>query len=372
MFDQGALGHDAVKPTCMLTGSWKLYSFLHGKHVPKDIRWPSEHRESVEGPIAQSRVGAMCPNLVDAIRDSFRCWVKSSIVERERESEEMAAVKVLSKQKKDMWHKHLTNDHVPFRRDRPVCVASAARSKPHRRQSCPKTQVLSIDIAGPFVSGVDLFNNASQRYALVASLTLPGGEEQQDKDTDAHDDDNGFLDCNPGGNEGNGKTLAPPLQTTCLEMRMKRRLKMKPFQLPQRVSRKMTKRRKRKRANPTEPLESLPVRTLRFAIAMKSRQHEEVRYHLMSLVARLKALGLHVARVHSDRARELISPKLKTFLYEHAIDVSHTSGESPQQNGRAENTVGWAKSRARALLQAAKLENKFLAIGHAACHGTGP
>ena len=367
MFDQGALGHDAVKPTCMLTGSWKLYSFLHGKHVPKDIRWPSEHRESVEGPIAQSRVGAMCPNLVDAIRDSFRCWVKSSIVERERESEEMAAVKVLSKQKKDMWHKHLMNDHVPFRRDCPVCVASAARSKPHRRQSCPKTQVLSIDIAGPFVSGVDLFNNASQRYALVASLTLPGGEEQQDKDTDAHDDDNGFLDCNPGGNEGNGEDPSPSTPNDLFGDEDEEEVKDEAVPAAPAAELKDDEETQEKESDPTEPLESLPVRTLRFAIPMKSRQHEEVRYHLMSLVARLKALGLHVARVHSDRARELISPKLKTFLYEHAIDVSHTSGESPQQNGRAENTVGWAKSRARALLQAAKLENKFwpLAMRHA-------
>ena len=213
MFDQGALGHEAVKPTCVLTGSWKLYSFLHGRHVPKDLRWRLERPESIEGRMKQSRTWAKwAPGLVDAIREAFRCWSKSSVVERERESEELAAVRALSKQKKEMWHKHLMNDHVPFRRDCPVCVSSAARSKPHRRQSCPKTQVLSIDVAGPFVSGVDLFKNASQKYALVACLTVPGGDAQGDGGTNAHDarkSDLGPLleaeglespgpDCNPG------------------------------------------------------------------------------------------------------------------------------------------------------------------------------
>ena len=62
-----------------------------------------------------------------------------------------------------------------------------------------------------------------------------------------------------------------------------------------------------------------------------------------------------MARVHSDRARELKSASLRQWLYEKDVWVTTGESQTPQQNGRAEAAVKAAKKYAKVLLGASSL-----------------
>ena len=85
-------------------------------------------------------------------------------------------------------------------------------------------------------------------------------------------------------------------------------------------------------------------------------------------VLRLKLMGLPVARLHSDRGSEFASKGLRKWLLDR--DIFHTRSEAlvPQTNGCAERAVRWFKTRAKTLLDEAKVPLKYwtLAMQHAA------
>ncbi|CAE7232960.1 TY2B-DR3 [Symbiodinium microadriaticum] len=101
---------------------------------------------------------------------------------------------------------------------------------------------------------------------------------------------------------------------------------------------------------------------------LRTRTASEVTSAVQELVLRLRAEGLHVGRVHSDRARELRVEPLRRWLLERGILSTYTEGQSPQSNGRAEAAVKWVKTSVKRLLEASELgkENWAVAANYAA------
>ena len=72
----------------------------------------------------------------------------------------------------EMWQNHINQEHLPMRRDCHDCLLAMGRDRPRRRQVCPASYCLSIDVAGPFEPGVDQLAG-NPRYFLIGCYTLP-------------------------------------------------------------------------------------------------------------------------------------------------------------------------------------------------------
>ena len=101
---------------------------------------------------------------------------------------------------------------------------------------------------------------------------------------------------------------------------------------------------------------------------LRTRTAVEVTAAAQELFLKLRAEGLHVSRVHADRARELRVEPLRRWLLEKGSLVTYTEGQAPQANGRAEAAVKWTKAAVKRLLASSGLgkENWAMAAGHAA------
>ena len=120
------------------------------------------------------------------------------------------------------------------------------------------------------------------------------------------------------------------------------------------------------------PLEPPPelvypaTRTLFLGIPLRSRKGGEAMAAVQALINRLEATGFPVHRYHSDRAKELRSRDLVTWLQAQGIHHTWTPGESPAGN-KAELAVQHLKAAGRKLLAASGLGHELwpFAIHHA-------
>eukprot|EP00435_Cladocopium_sp_Y103_P013046 s2797_g3.t1 len=69
------------------------------------------------------------------------------------------------------WQLHVSNGHLPFRRDCAVCLESAGRDRPRRRLQYPEAHTMSIDISGPHRKGID--QRGRPTYFMVVVYTVP-------------------------------------------------------------------------------------------------------------------------------------------------------------------------------------------------------
>ena len=110
------------------------------------------------------------------------------------------------------------------------------------------------------------------------------------------------------------------------------------------------------------------METIYMVYPVRARRGGDVMLAIQEAVLRLKLLGFPVARLHSDRGSEFASKGLRKWLLER--DIFHTRSEAlvPQTNGCAERAVRWFKTRAKTLLDGAKVPLKYwtLAMQHAA------
>ena len=163
--DQGPLGHATRKPTTLLTNIPEIEELEGTRGGGEQGRWP----ETTEERIQMSRgLAEWAPGLVQRLQKAIR-----------RISSEERWVKALTAKDKravEAWKKHCQANHLPYRRDCPVCVEAAGRDRPRRRQECPESYCWSIDIAGPFREGRDAEVKHS-RYFLVSTITIPVDEK---------------------------------------------------------------------------------------------------------------------------------------------------------------------------------------------------
>ena len=75
------------------------------------------------------------------------------------------------------------------------------------------------------------------------------------------------------------------------------------------------------------------------------------------IMTRMKYMGVWVNRIHSDRAKELLSSKFRSWVAHQNVMQSFTAGDDPQSNGHCEAEVNQLKRRTRLLLHTASQEN---------------
>ena len=120
-----------------------------------------------------------------------------------------------------------------------------------------------------------------------------------------------------------------------------------------------------------QPLGSVPMVEIPFFVARPSKHAAAATEAVMQVVTALRALGLPVARLHSDRGGEFVNRSLRLFCLQHCIERTTTAGDNAldfRQNGRCENMVRRLKRQARTLLQAyqAPVELWAFAMRHSA------
>lgn len=287
--DQGALGHPVRKPTALISNLEEVAE-LDGLRCDSydpaawDIPLPQRIEKS-------KNLAAWAGGLKEVLRRAIR---------RIHRGDPPALRTLTAKEKGEVqaWIDHHRAGHLPFRKDCPTCLLGAGKNRQHRRLACPSSYVLSIDIVGPFIPGVDQEINGP-RYGLVAVYSVPvnggvplpegltelrnqvvPGEEDGDMDVEDHQPDHHRPDWEL---EPESEEQLPEVevqQQEVNEQRWKEYLKDRRAQ---------------------------PVRSLTFGVPLKSREASDVVSAVAQVYARARAMQLPITRIHSDRAREFWS-----------------------------------------------------------------
>ena len=238
------------------------------------------------------------------------------------------------------WAQHVRDGHVPFNRRCKTCVETSATGKAHRPVLAPSGYTLSVDVLGPIRAKGETADSKKYKYVLAGSYTMPKlevwdipiPEDWDDEDMGAPEVGEDLLEDLFGpDDDGEPPEISPEEEAVDKEDNER-------FE-------KIFK----------EVGDSMEYQVLHFAIPMETRRTQEVCGAVQGLYLQLRAEGLPLVRLHSDRARELRTPVLRDWL--RAGDVLQTTGEaqSPQSNGKAERAVKALKTRAKTLLRASGL-----------------
>ncbi|CAE7406162.1 GIP [Symbiodinium sp. CCMP2592] len=240
----------------------------------------------------------------------------------------------MTEAEKAKWMRHLRNNHLPFEKRCRTCIETSATGRAHRRVIAPSCYVLSLDLCGPFRVKGEYAGARGYKYALIGAYVMPklsgykdAPVEEPDPEEEAALEEDDWMEEIPQGEE--------------------------PLDPKDEAELKKSKERYEELLKGIG--DSMEYQVLHYAIPLKTRLMRDVDMAVKTLYLQLRAEGLPVTRVHSDRARELRGADLRAWLLHR--DVLPTCGEAqvPQTNGRAEAAVKQAKKRAKTLLMSAGL-----------------
>ena len=204
----------------------------------------------------------------------------------------------------EAWRDHVKRGHIPYSRECRTCLREMGIDAHHRRQKgCGAAYTLSADIVGPFVEGYDTALKGKAKYALVATIAVPifpGMMTEDDaayEPTDTEEADPGvpaealvdlpLVDVEPGEVEWATDEEVARLNAQVLSERLK----------------------------PSEG----KLMNLTFVEVVTSRRGGDVALALSLIYARLRAYGIPVLRLHTDRAKEFLSESVRTWAASRSI-----------------------------------------------------
>ena len=178
-FDQGKLGHVRPKPTTFATTSWALYEMLHGHCLTSEERGafgqgPTDFRQRIQEAPSWAQ---WAPGLTERVLIAWTQWGRENGL-----WEDVCVRKAWLKRltEREAWRRHQAQDHTPFRKGCPICVAAQGRQRNHWRASVTAVYSLSVDVAGPYKPGQSWDPIASGRdkgrgykYFLASAFTIP-------------------------------------------------------------------------------------------------------------------------------------------------------------------------------------------------------
>ena len=290
--------------------------------------------------------------------------------------------------KKMTWQQHLNGNHFPFRKDCRVCQEACARDGPHRRSKLPpRAGVLSVDMAGPFVSAPDLHRGAKARYFLAATFTWPdvnqdGKPEEEFQDPGCPEEspwieaEEVVIDPKEKKRGRPSKEVIAARKRAAEEEEIKRLVDeiQKPTEEPDQEKGYVDEDRLQDMEFTPRPdldveyepsiLEESPegekeerkdpkIKFFRFVTPLESRDKGKVMKAIVDIYLRLRSAGMEVQQIHSDNAGEFTSNALSQWCMQRGVLQTYTAGDQPQSNGRAEQSVAELKSRIRRMLLAA-------------------
>ena len=344
--DQGAVGHEATKPTVLYNNLEEVQT-LHGLKDAERRKheWPQSMEERVR---YSKSLASWAPGLVEMIvRAGLRLC---------REGASLRALTSKEKQEVLAWESHFASGHVPYRRDCLHCLESMGRDRQRRRIANPEGHCLSLDLAGPFQPGVDQERNGC-RYLLMGVVTIPilQGEPlpeglrkmgfkrpkeevanlAQGNAEEATLDGGSNFEDGPGDKE-EGEVLpeAPEEPVELLETEVQE------MEIANQRWREFIKDSKK-----TE------VKGITWGVPVRSRATKDIIEGVSKIYGRFRALQIPMYRVHCDRAREFISGDFKRWAASKDMMVTYSAGDEPTNNARIEREIGLVKSRTRLLIK---------------------
>ena len=247
----------------------------------------------------------------------------------------------MTENEKKRWVRHLQNGHVPFDKRCKTCVETAATGRAHRRVLAPSAYCLSVDLSGPFRRKGELAEAQGYRYGLIGAYVFPKIRGCKDYEIPEDPLDEGA---------GVGPLSDEPYDEDYLE-----EVKEEEAPLDDETKQELEEANEKFKKLFHEIGDKLEYQVIQFAVPLRTRVASEIEEAIRHLYLQLRAEGLPVTRIHSDRARELRGTRLRRWLLEH--DVLPTTGEAqtPQTNGRAEAAVRLIKARTKVILKMSQL-----------------
>ena len=354
-FDQGMYGHQQRKPPTCLT-NLPLMGHLHGARCSTNIG--EGLHENLQQRFAQTASwSSWAPGLKKAIHTSLLLLCHMHGFGNQ------GIKKVLDVQG---WKQHIHQGHVPYRRDCRACIMDMGSGKPHRRQIAGGTAswTMAVDMV-QMPSGVDETTGYKAKYMLLATVAVPQFGDQASGTQGA--DDKGqkgegipteppnseSSDGPPVDDWGEGldETMFPLEPPADMDADKPEKLESDPV-----ISKPPSGERPDLGVEPdmsqlvdacSAPLQ---VQQVTIIHPMESRHASQVVHGLNTVLTRFKYMGIHVVRVHSDRAKEFLSHTIQKWIAAQGIVQTMTSGDDPAANGRAESEVHQVKRRVRFLL----------------------
>ena len=421
--DQGALGHQRRKPTCLWSNMDVIKALDGLKDDTKHAAWPDSLSRAME---LSKSTAAWAPTLKD-------------MMIREIHAIPLPQLRTLNLTEEESWYLHLMSDHIPYRKDCLQCQVGAGRDRPRRRQKFQSTYEMSVDLAGPFERAPDQ-GRAKARYFMVATVKVPWLAEigalvegwkpkprpegfpdleallpevtldpdpfkdvedvirrpgrpkkvEEKYDVQASDPSKGgapdsskggaqvevvevpqngvqcgdvhVQDCRDGGAQDDEfvKQLEScPLPEVPLQVLEKN---------PPEVDVNAEDVAKQEFQNKMAELQDVNVKPITFAVPVSDRCETTIINAVASLYTRFRALQVPIYRVRVDRAKELVSQRFRTWASARNLEVRVSPGDEPTQNSTAEIEIQVLKNVTRTLLQSSGLDVSFwpLALRQAA------
>ena len=379
-FDQDVLGGLGYGSTTVATSSWFLFENLHA--LEQD---PGGCGRS-ENPWCKGRHGWSI-GLLRVIQGAWLGWCAG----RERGDSVSERKALLAKLTEDeLLRRHIENDHVPYLKGCPTCIAAQGRQRSHWRAGVTSLYSISCDLAGPFKDGLGFDATASGRdrgrgykYFLSAAYSVPVEPVHLRPERSASEELTYFPSEEEGLDEGSKvsgleffdlddpESVSGGFGLKALFRRLKEKTfpPVEPldsstsFAVPRSLEPGSVSQADDTKANEDRP--KVKTKTLFMGVPLRSKHGKAVMAQVQALVGRLESMGFPIHRYFSDRAKELRSHDLVLWLRGKGIYASFTAGEDPQGN-KAELGVQQLKQGVRRLLQASDLDSSLwpLALLH--------
>ena len=390
-FDQGKLAHPHKKPTEMLTSIPELYDL---ENLRMEMGQGQAWSEDLDERLKQSKAAAAwAPGLVRVLQVAIKRkqddveqrgrrvqrrvepvtrppWMDQGLSHRldqdpSMESRGQPGMRALTSAEIQDWRQHVANEHQPSRRDCAVCLQNLGRDRPHKRVAHPSSYSLNIDIAGPFTGGKDQLETLP-RYMIVGVFTVPVkdgtplAEKLRAYGAKVESDVEGLQKEDPDliWGEQEDKEMMDPFSPG----------RQEPDQPLTEAEIKLCDVKDQEWKEMIQDLQDVQVCNLTLAAPLRSRHASEVQKALTYFYCKLRALGLPILRIHTDRAKEFVSKQLAQWMRDHNVLHTTSSGDESQGSARAEREIGFLKGRVRLLLSASKSPSHYwpLALRHAA------
>eukprot|EP00438_Fugacium_kawagutii_P029730 Skav214785 [mRNA] locus=scaffold1820:35141:42466:+ [translate_table: standard] len=322
-FNQGAFGGTAVKPTTF-GGSLEI--------EVEDFQQPMKQLLRRKGLRTSKPLARWAPGVMRMVSAALM-----EVIHRRRPK-----LKVIT------WEEHLMFNHTPFRRDCRVCQESLQQVEPHRKVAHPHAAVLSIDVSGPMIPAYDQ-GGYQARWMLAGALTwrVPKGTEKLKVPPDEEiERDAPMIEVagEEDDQEEEGREDPPPEED-------------EPPPGGRDPPEDEEKRPDEECSRPGD-VEDTELRVFRLGLPMRTKTCREVTQTTLEMVLRLRMDGYHVNQIHSDLGHEF-GTEFRNWAKSRGIWVTRTSGEDPQGNGRAEQTIKALKNQTRRALRQAHVGSKW-------------
>ncbi|CAE7544706.1 unnamed protein product, partial [Symbiodinium microadriaticum] len=164
-FYMGSYGHKALRPTTMAT-TYPALNQLKQKGQERIRRTPSTL-------LNQAEMRKWSIPFKEIVAEAIADYHSGRWNEEEEIVNAGARVHKLTKDQREAWHRHLMNDHQPYRADCSVCINAQATGYQHRRRLHPTMYTMALDLAGPFKQKGRDMDHDDYKYIMVAAYRCP-------------------------------------------------------------------------------------------------------------------------------------------------------------------------------------------------------